>query len=118
MDAGAADLDEVVADRGEPGEIELALGIEASGDPGAVGREQPVGADDLTGVRLTDQEVVAVRVQGVYVQARLGAVEPGSHLPGEDLVTQPLCGPYVLLVAGEGDDITGLVGFLAGSGEG
>lgn len=105
VDAGAADLDEVVPDRFETGEVELALGVEASGDAGAFGRQQPVRRDDLAALRLPDQEVVAVRVEGVAVQARFGAVQPGAELGGEDLVAQALGGAYLRLVNGEADTV-------------
>lgn len=113
VDAGAADLDEVVADRGEPGEVELALRVEASGDPGPVRRQQPVGGDDVPGGGLTDQQVVAVRVEGVAVQAGFGPFQPGAELPGEHQVAQALCGAYVVLAGGEGDP----VGRFRGAGE-
>lgn len=106
VDAGAADLHQVVPDGGEPGEVELALGVEPSRDGGPVGRQEAVGADDLAGALLPDEEVVAVRVEGVDVEAGLGAVEPGAEFTGEHLVAQPLGGADVLLVAGEPDDVT------------
>lgn len=114
VDAGAADLDQVVADRAEAPEVELAVGVEASGGPGAVGRQQAVGADDLAGGLLAYEEVVAVRVEGVAVQAGLGSVEAGAQLFGEDEVAQALRGPYVVLVAGEGDDVAGGGGGVGG----
>ncbi len=83
VDAGAADLHQVVPDGGEPGEVELALGVEASGDGGPLGRQEPVGADDLAGGLLPYEEVVAVRVEGVGVEAGLGAVEPGPSSPAK-----------------------------------
>ncbi|GHD63210.1 hypothetical protein GCM10010336_19890 [Streptomyces goshikiensis] len=107
MYAGAADLDEVGADGGEGGEVEFALGVEAAGHGGALGGQQPVGADDLLGLFLDDEEVVAVRVEGVGVEARLGAVEAGAELSGEDGVAQPLGGADLVLVAGEADRVAG-----------
>ncbi|GAA3073129.1 hypothetical protein GCM10020254_16190 [Streptomyces goshikiensis] len=110
MYAGAADLDEVGADGGEGGEVEFALGVEAAGHGGALGGQQPVGADDLLGLFLDDEEVVAVRVEGVGVEARLGAVEAGAELSGEDGVAQPLGGADLVLVTGEADRVAGAVG--------
>lgn len=118
MDAGAADLDEIGADRGEGGEVELALGVEPAGDGGALGGQQPVGADDLLGLLLDDEEMVAVRVEGVGVQAGLGSVEAGAELAGEDLVAQPLGGAYLVLVAGEADGVVGVAGRAAGAARG
>lgn len=68
---------------------------------GPFGRKEPVGGDDVPGGHLAHQEVVAVDVEGVAVQAGLGAVEPGAELTGEDLVAQALGGAYVLLAGGE-----------------
>lgn len=71
VDAGAADLDEPGADPGQRSEVELALRVEPSGDRGTVGRQQPVGADGLPGRGVAYEQVVAVRVEGVDVEARL-----------------------------------------------
>lgn len=117
VDAGAADLDEVVTDRVEAGEVELALGVEAAGDTGALGRQQPVRADDVPCVGLPHEQVVAVGVEGVGVETRLGSVEPGAHLSGEHLVAQALRGTHLLLVTGERDEVAGL-GLLGRNGNG
>ncbi len=107
VDAGAAHLDESGADYGERAEVELALGVEPAGDRRPLGRQQPVGADDLTGRRVADEQVVAVRVEGVDVEPRLRGGQQGAHLRGEDVVAQPLRGPDVGFVAGEGDGVAG-----------
>ena len=107
VDAGTADLDQPGADSGQRSEVELALRVEPSGDRGALGRQQPVGADDLAGLRVADQQVVAVGVEGVDVEAGLRGVQEGAHLPGEDVVAQPLCGPDIGLVLGQGDGVAG-----------
>lgn len=117
VDAGAADLDEVATDRVEAGEVELALGVEAAGDTGALGRQQPVRADDVPCVGLPHEQVVAVGVEGVGVETRLGSVEPGAHLSGEHLVAQALRGTHLLLVTGERDEVAGL-GLLGRNGNG
>ncbi len=116
MDAGPPHLDQVVPDRGEAPKVELALGVEASRAPGSLGRQQPVGGDDLVGGRLTHQQVIAVGVEGVAVQAGFGAVEPGAEFTGEDQVPQPLGGAYVVLAGGEGDPVP-RGGGLAGRGD-
>jgi len=105
--AGAADLDQAGADRVERGQVELALGVQPSGDRRALRRQQPVCADDLSGRLLAHQQVVAVRVEGVDVVSRLRGGQQGAHLSGEDLVAQPLRGTHVGLVAGEGDGVAG-----------
>ncbi len=116
MDAGPADLDEVVADGGQRAEVELALGVEAARDGGAFRGKQSVGADDLLALLVDDEEVVAVGVEGVDVQAGLGVVEAGAEFPGEDLVAQPLGGPYLVLVAGEPDGVPGAAGAVRSAG--
>ncbi len=107
MHTGAADLDEFRPDPAEGGQIELALGVQPPGDRRTLRRQQPVGADDLAGRLLTDEQVVAVRVERVDVEARLRAGQQGAQLPGEDVVPQPLRGTHVLLVPGEGDGVAG-----------
>lgn len=85
---GAADLDQAGPDRVERVDRELALGVQPSGGRGPLGRQQPVGADDLPGHRVADQQMVAVGVEGVDVVARPRGGEHGAHLPGEDVVPQ------------------------------
>lgn len=92
VDAGTSDLDQVVADRAEPPEVELALRVEAPGDPCPVGRQYPVGGDDIAGGLLPYQQMVAVRVEFIAVQAGFGSFQPGAELTGEDQVAQPLGG--------------------------
>ncbi len=108
VDAGAARLHQVAAQAGavqQPVQLELGLGVKPSGRARPLGRQQPVGAHHLPGRPLPHQEVVAVGVEGVGVQARFGARQAGAQLPGEDLVPQALRGPYVRLVPGEGDGV-------------
>lgn len=124
MDAGPADLDQVVADRAEPAEVELALRVEAPGDARPVGRQHPVGGDDVAGGLVPDQQVVAVRVERIAVQAGFGSFHPGTELIGEDQVAQPLGGADLVLVGGEGHPVVrgcgrdGLRGNDGGGGEG
>ncbi len=107
VDAGAADLDEIVADGREAGEVELALRVEPSGYPGPVRRQQAVGGDDLVRGGLADQQVVAVGVERVAVETGFGAFEAGAELTGEDLVAQALGSADVLLAGGEADPVGG-----------
>lgn len=67
--------------------------------------QQPVGADDLLGLLVDDEEVVAVRVEGVGVEAGLGPVQAGTELAGEDLVAQALGGAHLVLVTGQADGV-------------
>ncbi len=117
VDAGAADLDEVVADGGEPAQIELALRVEAAGRPGPVRREQPVGGHDLAGGGLPDQEVVAVGVERVAVQAGFGPVQSGAEFSGEDEVAQALGRAHLLPAGGEGDPVGGFRATAVAEGE-
>lgn len=110
VDAGAADLDQVGTDGGEGGEVELAFGVEAPCDGGTLRGQQPVGADDLLALLVDDEEVVAVGVEGIDVEAGLGPVQAGAELAGEDLVAQALGGAYLVLVAGEAYGVAGPVG--------
>lgn len=105
VDAGPADLDQVVADRAELAEVELALRVEAPGDPRPVGRQHAVGGDDFAGGLLPDQKMVAVRVERIAVQAGFGPLQPGAQLTGEDQMAQPLGGADLLLVGGEGHPV-------------
>lgn len=116
--AGAPDLDESRADRVERAHVELALRVEPAGDRGALRGQQAVGADDLVGQRVTDQQVIAVGVEGVDVEPRLRRGQQGAHLPGEDVVPQPLRGPDVGLGTSEGDGVTGGGQGLRGAVEG
>jgi hypothetical protein len=67
------------------------LGIEEAHPPGAVGREYPVGTDDLVARVVADHEVLAPWVEHVLVAAG-AAGDPRSQLVGEDAVSQPLRG--------------------------
>lgn len=116
--AGTADLDESRADRVERREVELALGVQASGHRCALRGQQPVGADDLAGHGVADQQVVAVGVEAVHVEAGFRGGQEGAHLPGEHVVPQPLRGPYVVLVAGQGDGVAGGGDALRGTVQG
>lgn len=115
---GAADLDEARPDRVERREVELALRVQASGHRGPLRGQQPVGADDLAGHGVADEQVVAVGVEAVHVESGLRGGQEGAHLPGEHVVPQPLRGPYVVLVAGQTDGVAGGGDALRGTVQG
>jgi hypothetical protein len=118
VDAGPAGLHQAGPDAVQPGQVELTLGAEPSGGLGALRRQQPAGADDLAALGVADEQVVAVGVEGVGVVTGLRRGRQGARLAGEDLVPQPLGGPYAGLVAGESDGVAGGGGGSRGTVEG
>lgn len=110
MDAGASQLDDLVAEGFEGGEVEF-LGtvvVEIVGCDGA-GLEA-VGADDLPGGVVADDEVVADFVEGVLVEfCAIGIGEAFMELKIEDLEAEFLgglnicCGPCEADVVSRGD---------------
>ena len=89
---GAAHLDQRRPQRVEGGDVEFGCGVEPSGGDGAGRRQHAVAADELAGVVLADQQVIAELVEAVGVAAVAGAFERESRLGGEHLVTQALRG--------------------------
>ena len=98
--AGAAGLDQAPAQLVQAGEVELGRRRRAAGGGRAVRRQHPVGPDDLAGALLADDEVVAVLVERVDVEARRRARRRRAEFTGEDLVAEPLCGPDLGAVRG------------------
>ena len=78
--ARPAGLDDRVAQRVEPVEVELALRVQPAGLAGAMRRQHPVGPDDLAGGVLADHEVVAERVETVHVEPGDRAVQTSPEL--------------------------------------
>src|SRR5262249_28304374 len=74
----------------EHGEVELAVRVEPPRHRRAMWGKHAVRADDLTGLLLPDEEVVAVRVQLVDIEPGRARVEVCAHLLGEYAVPQPL----------------------------
>ena len=84
----AAHLDQRGPQRVEALHVEFGCGIQAAGGDGARRRQHPVAADELAGVVLADQQVIAVLVEAVGVPA---GVDPGlapvSAKPGSEVNT-------------------------------
>ena len=90
---GAAHLDQRRPQRVECADVELRGGVEPARGDGAGRREHAVAADELAGVVLADQQVVAELVEAVGVSAvDVAVVEFESGLGGEHLVAQALRG--------------------------
>ena len=79
-----------VAQQLQPGEIEFVLGIVAAGALGGLRRKNAVGADDATVGLVAHDQVLAVGIVEVDVDAGHAGGQPGAELLGEDAVAQPL----------------------------
>lgn len=90
MDTGATGLDDRVAQGSELGQVELGLRIEPAGLDGAVGRKHAVRADDLTRAVVADQQVIAVPVEVIDVEAGCRRVQDSPQLLREDEVAEAL----------------------------
>ena len=65
------------------GDVEFGCGVEPACGDGARRRKHPVAADELAGVVLADQQVIAELVEPVGVPAvasRLSSANPGSEV--------------------------------------
>ena len=89
---GAAHLDQRGPQRVEAGDVEFGCGVEPARGDGARRRQHPVAADELAGVVLADQQVIAELVEAVGVPAVGRACERETRLGGEHVVTQALRG--------------------------
>ena len=98
---GASGLDELIPQRAQAGHVELAVGVPAAGPLGGLRRQHPVGADDLAGGVVADDQVIAEVVELVDVPAVHGAGQVGAELAGEDVVAQSLRGRDLALVVGQ-----------------
>jgi hypothetical protein len=67
--AGAAGLHECRSQPVEAGQVELTFGVQPPGLPRPLRYQHPIGADDLTGGLVAHDEVVAVPVKVIDVQA-------------------------------------------------
>ncbi len=89
----AAHLDQRGPQRVQRADVEFGCGVEPSGGDGARRRQHPVAADELAGVVLADQQVIAVLVEAVGVAAvDVAPVEREARLGGEHVVTKSLRG--------------------------
>ena len=107
VDAGAPEFDHALAQRTQPGEIELGVGVETSGASRRSRCHHPVGAHHdrrLVGIGLrAHQQVLAIGIEDIDIVARWRAVrrrEMRAHLLREDLVAQALRAAQIGLVAG------------------
>jgi hypothetical protein len=85
----------------EAGDVELGLGIVATELLGDIRGDQPVGADHLAAAVIAHQQVHAVLVEAVAVDAGLDAFEASTHLLAKDTVTKALRFAHLVGVAGE-----------------
>lgn len=75
---------------------------------GELSRLKPIRADDLSGVFLLDEQVIAVGVVSVFVAPeRVRCGEPFAEFEIEDLEAQPLSGVQVFRSRGEAETIAG-----------
>lgn len=99
--AGAPDLDHAVAQVLQAGQVEFGLRVVAADLLRLAGREDAVGAHHPVFVAFAHQQVVAIFVENVAVQAFFCADEVRAHFLGEYLVTQALRLQHFRLGAGE-----------------
>lgn len=82
----------------------------------APGGEHAVTAHDLAGVVIADDEMVAVFVEAVGVDA-VAVSQPESRLGGEDVVPQALYGVDVVGVGGQQQGVSGTADVVVGGGD-
>ncbi len=70
-------------------QIELALRVQAADTRRLMRRQHAIGADDLQRVEIAHEQVIAVRVERIDVEARRAA-HVRAHFLGEHTVAQPL----------------------------
>ena len=103
MHAGTTDYDHARAQMLQAGQVELVFRIVAADSARIVRRQDAVGAHHGAGVLVTHDEVFAIRVENVLIDARLARRQSGSEFAGKDVVTQFLCFKYFPLASGEAD---------------
>jgi hypothetical protein len=94
-------------------QVELALGVVAAEAVGAVRRQDAVGADHLAGGLVTGDQVLAVRVEEIPIDARRTARQVGPEFARKYLVTQALRIEDFTFADGDADTQLGSVGTLA-----
>ncbi len=90
MDAGATDFDQRRAQMGQPRQVELVFRIQLAQLAGLVRRQNPIGSDDPRGVVVTNDQVVAVRIELVLVKGVIGLAQLRAHFLREYLIAQAL----------------------------
>ena len=106
-DAGAPDFDALLLDGGgEGGEVEFAGGIKAATHAGHFQGLHAVGADDLAGVVVADEQVMEGGVEGVQVAlGDLGGFESLAKFQIKDLVAEAEDFVEFARILGEGDGV-------------
>ena len=108
MHAGAAKFDEFTTQRLVGREVELLFAVIAEMRGGKLSGLEPVRADDLAGVVLLDQQMIAVSIVGIFVAPeRVRSREPLTEFEIEDLETQTLSGLEILGSVREAQRICG-----------
>ena len=91
-DHGAAHLDQRRPERIQRGYVEFGCGVEPSGGDGTRRRQHAVTADELAGVVLADQQMIAELVEAVGVSTVGGAFQGEARFGGEHIMTKALRG--------------------------
>jgi hypothetical protein len=92
MHAGAADLDHGRPQVLQAGQVEFALRIEAADRARRVRRQHPIGAHHAQAVRISHDDMVAVRIEHIDVESLrgAGAIDAGTQFLCKHLVAQAL----------------------------
>ncbi len=107
-DAGAAEFQDFIAQGFVGGEIEFRGAVVAETGCGHGAGLEAVGADYLAGFMFLDNEVIALGIEGIRVEAAvIGGSEAFAELDVEDRVAKALSGADVVDVAGGSDPVTG-----------
>src|ERR1017187_9857061 len=81
----------------EPGQVEFTVRVVAASAAGGIRRQDAVGADDTAGVLFPDDQVLAMGIVEVPVDARRTGGQAGAHFVGKDTPTQLLGGKNIRL---------------------
>src|SRR5258706_100928 len=81
-------FDEATGDRKDARQIELGLGIIASGLACLDVGQDAVAADDSPGVGAAHEQVLAKGIEAIGLDAEFGAIETRTHFVDENLVAQ------------------------------
>ena len=90
MHAGAAHFDHARCDVVQPRQIELALRVQPSQFARPMRRQDAVGADDAQRVEVADDQVIAVGIEVVGVDAGVRVSDLCPHFLCEDFIAQAL----------------------------
>lgn len=88
VDTSATDFQKTAGKGQYPIKMEFALGVEMAQPAGlGVGKQSRTG-DDLPRLEVTNQQMVAILINGIGIKPNLKRVELGSHFLRENLVTE------------------------------